>query len=153
MACMAHIRRKFVDVQRSQGSAVAEEAIQQIARLHAIEKLTCRKPPVERMALRQEHARHIFDGPEDRLHAELPGISGKSPLARAIRHAPGRLQKARPYLETGDFERDNNSVERAMKLVAIDRKNRAFAGSEDGGKAMAFTLIETARLNCVDPQA
>ena len=76
-------------------------------------------------------------------------------VARAIRYGLGRLPKARPYLENGALELDNNSVERQMKPVAIGRKNWTFAGSEGGGKAMAiaYTLIETAKLNGVDPQA
>lgn len=155
MACMAHIRRKFVDVQQSQGSAIAEEAIKRIAKLYAVEKLARCKSPEERVALRKKHAKDIFDDLEDWLQAQLPKISGKSPLAQAIRYALGRLPKARPYLQNGVLELDNNSVERAMKPVAIGRKNWTFAGSEGGGKAMAiaYTLIETAKLNSVDPQA
>ena len=89
-----------------------------------------------------------------RLGAQLPKISGKSPLAKAIRYALGRLPKARPYLSNGQLEADNNAAERAVKPVALGRKNWIFAGSESGGKAMAiaFTLIETAKLNNVDPQ-
>ena len=155
MACMAHIRRKFVDVQQSQGSAIAQEAIKRIAKLYAVEKLARGKSPEERVALRQKHAKPIFDDLEDWLQAQLPKISGKSPLAQAIRYALGRLPKARPYLENGVLELDNNSVERAIKPVAIGRRNWTFAGSEGGGKAMAiaYTLIETAKLNSVDPQA
>ena len=155
MACMAHIRRKFVDVQQSQGSAIAEEAIKRIAKLYAVEKLARGKSPEERVALRQKHAKHIFDDLEDWLQAQLQKVSGKSPLAQAIRYALGRLPKARPYLDHGFLEADNNTAERAVKPVAIGRKNWMFAGSEGGGKAMAiaYTLIETAKLNDVDPQA
>jgi transposase len=65
------------------------------------------------------------------------------------------MPKTRPYLDNGFLELDNNTCERAVKPVAIGRKNWMFAGSERGGKAMAiaFTLIETAKLNGVDPQA
>ena len=144
-----------VGVQQSQGSAIAEAAIKRIAKLYAVEKLARGKSPEERVATRQKHAKDIFDDLEDWLQAQLPKISGKSPLAQAIRHALGRLPKARPYLENGVLEADNNSVERAMKPVAIGRKNWTFAGSEGGGRAMAiaYTLIETAKLNKVDPQA
>ncbi len=73
-------------------------------------------------------------------------------MAQAIRYALGRMPKARPYLENGFLELDNNTAERAMKPVAIGRKNWTFAGSQRGGKAMAiaFTLIETAKLNGID---
>jgi transposase len=155
MACMAHVRRKFVDVFASQGNAIAEEAIRRIAELYAVEKEARGKAPEARVALRQARSKAIFDDLEAWLHAQLPKISGKSPLAQAIRYALGRMPKARPYLENGHLELDNNTAERAVKPVAIGRKNWLFAGSEGGGKAMAiaFTLIETAKLNNVDPQA
>jgi transposase len=155
MACMAHVRRKFVDVFASQGSAIAQQAILWIAELYAIEKEIRGKSPAERAAVRQARAKPIFDRLEQWLHAQLPKISGKSPLAQAIRYALGRMPKARPYLSNGRLSLDNNAAERAMKPVAIGRKNYLFAGSPRGGKAMAiaYTLIETAKLNNVDPQA
>nr|WP_254695702.1 IS66 family transposase [Leisingera sp. NJS204] len=154
MACMAHVRRKFVDVFASQGNAIAEEAIRRIAELYAVEKDGRGKAPDERVALRQSRSKPIFDDLEEWLHAQLPKISGKSPLAQAVRYALGRIPKARPYLDNGHLALDNNTAERAVKPVAIGRKNWMFAGSEGGGKAMAiaFTLIETAKLNDVDPQ-
>lgn len=155
MACMAHVRRKFVDVYNAQGGAIAEQAIKRIAALYGVEKQLRGKPPTERAALRQELAKPLFDDLEEWLGAQLPKISGKTPLAQAIRYALGRLPKARAYLENGILELDNNTVERAMKPVALGRKNWLFAGSEGGGKAMAiaFTCVETAKLNNVDPQA
>ncbi len=104
---------------------------------------------------RQARAKPVFDDREAWLHAQLPKISGKSSLAQAICYAFGRMPQARPYLENGHVELDNNTAERAAKPVAIGRKNWMFAGSEGGGKAMAiaFNLIETAKLNDVDPQA
>ncbi|MEM8800923.1 MAG: IS66 family transposase [Pseudomonadota bacterium] len=155
MACMAHVRRKFVDVFASQGNAIAEEAIRRIAELYPIEKEIRGMAPEDRAAIRQARAKPIFDGLEEWLQTQLPKISGKSPLAQAIRYALGRMPKARPYLEHGHLELDNNTAERAVKPVAIGRKNWMFSGSEGGGKAMAiaYTLIETAKLNCVDPQA
>ncbi len=155
MACLAHVRRKFVDMHAAQGSAIAEEAIRRIAKLYGVEKEARGRQPEERVALRQELAKPLFDDLEAWLHAQLPKISGKSPLAQAIRYALGRMPKARPYLDHGCLEADNNTAERAVKPVAIGRKNWLFAGSERGGKAMAiaYTLIETAKLNNVDPQA
>lgn len=155
MACMAHVRRKFVDVFTAQGSSIAEEAIRRIAELYAVEKDARGNSPADRVALRQARSKPIFDAFEAWLHAQLPKISGKSPLAQAIRYALGRMPKARPYLDNGHLEMDNNTAERAVKPVAIGRKNWMFAGSKGGGKAMAiaFTLIETAKLNNVDPQA
>jgi len=155
VACMAHARRKFVDVQQSQGSAIAEEAIKRIAALYGIEKEARGRSPAKRVAIRQKKAKPIFDDLETWLHAQLPKISGKSPLARAIRYALTRMLKTRPYLDNGFLELDNNTCERAVKPIALGRKNYLFMGSEGGGKAaaIAYTLIETAKLNGVDPQA
>lgn len=155
VACLAHIRRKFVDVFQSQGLEVAEEAIRRIAGLYAVEKGARGLPPDERVLLRQERAKPILDDLEIWLAAQLTRIPGKSELAKAIRYALTRLKKLRPYLDHGFLEIDNNSAERAMKPVAIGRKNYLFVGSEGGGKAaaIAYTLIETAKLNSVDPQA
>lgn len=155
VACMAHIRRKFVDVFHSEGSVIAEEAIRRIAALYAVEKDARGLAPEERVLLRRDRAKPILDDLEAWLGAQLPKISGKSELAKAIRYALTRMKKLRPYLDHGFLEIDNNTAERAMKPVAIGRKNYLFVGSEGGGKAAAtaYTLIETAKLNGVDPQA
>jgi hypothetical protein len=89
------------------------------------------------------------------MHTQLPKISGKSPLAAAIRYALTRMTRMRPYLDHGILELDNNTAERAMCSVAIGRKNYPFLGLQIGGRAaaIAYTLIETAKLNGVDPQA
>ena len=152
---MAHIRRKFVDVLQSESSVVAEEAIRRIAGLYAVEKDARGQPPDERVRLRRARAKPIFDDLEAWLNAQLPKISGKSELAKAIRYALTRMKKLRPYIDHGFLEVDNNSAERSMKPIALGRKNFLFVGSEGGGKsaAIAYTLIETAKLNGVDPQA
>ena len=89
------------------------------------------------------------------MQAQLPRISGKSELAKAIRYALARMRKLRPYLEHGCLEADNNCAERALKPVALGRKNFLFVGSAGGGRsaAIAYTLIESAKLNGVNPQA
>src|SRR3712207_6470800 len=139
---MVHIRRKFVDVFRSEGSAIAEEAIRRIAGLYAVEKDGRGRPPEERVRLRQARARPILDDLEGWLSAQLPRISGKGELAKAVRYALARVRKLRPYLEHGCLEVDNNAAERAMRPVALGRKNYLFVGSEGGGKsaAVAYTL-------------
>ena len=152
---MAHIRRKFVDIFQSEGSVIAEEAIKRIAGLYAVEKEARGRSPDERVQLRQERAKPILDDLEVWLPAQLPRISGKSELAKAIRYALTRMKKLRPYLDQGFLEADNNCAERSMKSVALGRKNYLFVGSEGGGKAaaIAYTMVETAKLNGIDPQA
>jgi transposase len=155
VACMAHVRRKFVDVHRAQGSAIADEVIRRIAQLYAIEKEARGSPPDRRVEIRQANAKPIFDDLEVWLHARLPSISGKSPLALAIRYTLTRMARMRPYLDHGIPELDTDTAERAMRSVAIGRKNYLFVGSQTGGRAaaIAYTLIETAKLNGIDPQA
>ena len=127
--------------------------LKRIAGLYAVEKDARGQLPDERVRLRQARAKPIFDNLEAWLHGQLPRISGKSELAKAIRYALTRMKRLRPYLDHGFLEIDNNSAERAMKPIAIGRKNYLFVGSEGGGKsaAIAYTLIQTAKLNGVDP--
>ena len=155
VACMAHVRRKFVDVHKSQGSAIAEEAIKRIAVLYGIEKDARGQPPDERAKIRQEKAKPVLDDLQAWLNAQYRKISAKTPLAGAIRYALTRMKRLRPYLENGFLELDNNTAERSIRPIALGRKNYLFMGSLGGGKAaaIAYTLIETAKLNGVDPQA
>jgi len=95
VACMAHIRRKFVDIFKAQGSAIAEEAINRIAQLYAVEKAVRGSPPDDRRALRRAQAKPVFDNLEDWLSAQLPKISGKTPLAAAIRYGLTRMKRLR----------------------------------------------------------
>ena len=89
-------RRKFVDVHRASGSAITEEAIRRVAQLYAIEKTIRGKPPDERTAVRQARSRPIFGDIQAWLHAQLTRISGKSPLAAAIRYALTRMKSWSP---------------------------------------------------------
>ena len=155
MACMAHVRREFTKVYESTKSATAREAIERIAELYEVEKRARFKSPRQRVALRQEYAKPIFDDLETWLRAQLNKISGKTPLAKAIKYALTRLPKARPYLDHGVLDLDNNTAERAVRPVTLGRKNYLFMGSEAGGDAaaIAYTLIETCKMNNVNPEA
>lgn len=155
MACMAQVRRKFVDIFQAQGSQIAEEAIRRSALLHAVEKAARGRSPDERAAQRQRHAKAVCDDPQARLAAQLTRIPGKSELAKAIRHAPGRMKKMRGYPENGFPEPDNKCAGRSIRCVAPGRKNHLLVGSQGGGKAAAFarTPIKTAKRNDGDPQA
>jgi len=154
IACMAHIRRKFFDVHATQGSDIAAQALERIALLYQVEKEIRSQPPDKRKQIRQEKARPVFDDLELWLTAQLPRISGKTPLAAAIRYGLNRMKKLAPYLDHGFTELDNNTAERAMRPIALGRKNYLFMGSERGGQSAAiiYTLIETAKLNGVNPQ-
>ena len=155
MACMAHVRRGFFDLYESTKLPAAGEAVLRIKKLYDVETQARSLPAAERVALRQEYAKPIFDDLEAWLKEQLGKISSKTPLASAIKYALARLPKARPYLDNGFLELDNNTAERAVKPVAVGRKNYLFMGSEAGGKsaAIAYTLIETAKMNKVNPEA
>lgn len=154
-ACMAHVRRKFVEVYEREGSTIAEEAIKRIAKLYAVEKAVRGRPSHERATVRQSEAKPIFDDLQAWLADQLPKISGKSKLAEAIRYAQARMAKGKAYLSDGRLEIDNNICENKIRPVAVGRKNYLFVGSQGGGKAAAvgYTLIETARMNGVNPEA
>ncbi|WP_131727631.1 IS66 family transposase, partial [Thalassovita autumnalis] len=134
---------------------IAQHAIKQIAQLYAVEKEARGKSPEERVALRQAKAKPDFDNLELWLQGQLRKISGKTKLAEAIRYALNRMPKARGYLSDGRLELDNNTCERTMRPVALGRKNYLFMGSVGGGSAaaIAYTLMETCKLNGVDPEA
>jgi transposase len=155
MACIAHVRREFFDLYESTKLPVAGEAVLRIKKLYDVETQARFLPPAERVALRQEYAKPIFDDLGVWLKEQLGKISSKTPLAKAIKYALARLPKARPYLDNGFLELDNNTAERAVRPVAVGRKNYLFMGSEAGGKsaAIAYTLIETAKMNKVNPEA
>ena len=155
MSRTAHVGREFFDLYESTKLPVPGEAVLRIKKLYDVETQARFLPASERLALRQEYAKPIFDDLEVWLKDQLGKISSKTPLAKAIKYALARLPKARPYLDHGFLELDNNTVENAVRPVAVERKNYLFMGSEAGGKsaAIAYNLIETAKMNKVNPEA
>jgi transposase len=133
----------------------AKDALERLAALYQIEASIRGKPPDERKSVRQEIAASLIDDLEAWLHAQLTRTSGKSALTGAICYGLTQIKRLRPYLDDGRLSIDNNAAERGMRSIALGRKNWLFAGSERGGKsaASAYTLIETAKLNGVNPQA
>lgn len=155
VACLPHVRHKFFDIHEATASPVAGEALQRIARLYEIEARIRGAPPERRRAVRQEEAIAPFKVQQSRLEVVLPTLPGRSALAGAIRYAFARLKRLEVYLEDGRLAIDNNATERAIRGLALGRKNWLFAGSDRGGERAAIlaTLIETAKLNGVDPEA
>lgn len=154
-ACWAHVRRKFFDVHAATGSPLAKEAIDRIAALYAIEAQIKAKPPDERRRLRQQQTAPLIAALKVWLESTLPKISGKSELAKAIRYALSRWPALCCHLKDGRVEIDNNAAERSIRGIALGRKNYLFAGSDTGGTRAAaiYSLIETAKLNAIDPEA
>ncbi len=153
--CMAHVRRKFYDLYEAHKSPVAEEALRRIGELYEIEGTIRGKPPDERRAVRQQRALPLLESLHEWMEATLAKIMLKSDVASAIRYALGHWSALVRYAGDGRIEIDNNAAERALRAVALGRKNYLFVGSNEGGNraAAVYTLIGTAKLNGIDPEA
>jgi transposase len=153
--CWAHTRRKFYDVHAATNSPLAHEALQRIGALYAIEADIRGQTAEQRQQVRQQRSRPLVEALHTWLTDLLGRLSGRSTLAQAIRYALNHWKGLIRFLDDGRFELDTNIVERAMRPVALGRKNALFAGADSGGKhwAMVATLIQTAKLNNVEPLA
>lgn len=154
VACWAHVRRKFHDLHQAQGGPLTAEALQRIAALYAIEADIRGLPAAVRATIRQARAGPRLDALHQWLKTTLTQVSKKSVLAEAIQYALARWEALTRYGGDGRLEIDNNAAERALRAVALGRKNYLFAGSDAGGERAAaiYTLIGTARLNGLDPE-
>jgi len=154
-ACMAHARRKFFDLHAATASPVALEALERIGVLYQIEAEIRGQSPDQRKAARQARSAPLLKDLYEWLHATARKVSKKSELARAIGYSLSRWSALARYCEDGRIEIDNNAAERALRAVALGRKNYLFAGSDAGGdRAAAFySLIGTAKLCGLDPEA
>jgi transposase len=153
-ACWAHVRRKFYEIAEAHGSPLAQEALQRIGALYAIEAEIRGQPPDARQAIRQARAGPLLDDLHAWLQETLHGVSRKSALGRAIGYALKLWPALVRYRDHGRIEIDNNAAERALRAVALGRKNYLFAGSDKGGERAAaiYSLIGTAKLNGLDPE-
>jgi hypothetical protein len=154
-ACWAHVRRKFYDLHVAHKSPVAAEAIERIAALYAIEKEIRGHAASERREVRNARARPLLDSLKQWLEETLARLSRKSDTAMAVRYALSRWEALLRYVNDGRIEIDNNAAERALRTVALGRKNYLFAGSDAGGERAAaiYSLIGSAKLNGLDPEA
>jgi transposase len=154
-ACWAHVRRKFFEFHQATGSPIAAEALRRITELYKVEESICGKTSLERAALRGSASRAIIEAIKPWFEQELRRLPPKSALADAITYALGRWPALTRFLDDGRIDLDNNPVERAIRPVALGRKNHLFAGSDGGGErwAMICSLIATAKLNGVEPYA
>src|SRR5579859_1278893 len=154
-ACWAHVRRKFYDLVVAHKSPVAAEALERLGALYAIEKEIRGRSPEQRREVRGTRARPLLESLKQWLEATLCKLSRKSDTTLAVRYALGRWAALLRYLDDGGIEIDNNAAERALRVVALGRKNYLFAGSDAGGERAAaiYSLIGSAKLNGIDPEA
>jgi transposase len=154
-ACWSHSRRKFFDLAKLQKAPIAIEAVRRIDELFAIERTILGKTPAERVSLRQEASKPLVIALEAFLREKRTLVSTKSEIAKAINYSLNRWTAFTRFLEDGLICLSNNAAERSLRGIAIGRQNWTFCGSDAGGHRAAaiYTLIETAKLNDVDPQA
>ena len=154
-ACWAHTRRKFYEVYQATGSPIAAEALSRIGDLYTIERHLRGQAAAVRLSERNKHSGPLIEAMKPWLEGQLRRIPPKGPLAEAIRYALNRWMALTRFLDDGHIELDTNPVERAIRPIALGRKNHMFAGSDKGGQRWAIicSLIETAKLNGVEPYA
>jgi transposase len=154
VACWAHARRKFHDIHAIHASPITTEALARIGALYRIEEEVRGKPAELRREVRQTRAKPLLEELRIWMEKLLRSLSTKSETAGAIRYALARWRALTRYIEDGLLEIDNSAAERALRAVALGRKNYLFAGSDAGGdRAAAFySLIGSAKLNGLDPE-
>lgn len=152
--CWSHVRRRFYELARGGPAPIAAEALERIGELYKIEGDIRGRTADERRAARQQKSRPIVVALEPWLRDKLALLSQKSKLAEAIRYALNRWAGLARFLDDGMIEIDSNVVERSIRPITLNRKNALFAGSDGGGAhwATIASLVETAKLNAVDPQ-
>ncbi|THV10580.1 IS66 family transposase [Rhizobium rhizophilum] len=153
--CWSHSRRKFYELHASDSSKIATETVELMAKLWEVEAAARGQSSDARVAARQATSAAVVMELFALWQKTLPRISGKSKLAEAIRYATSRRSIFERFLTDGRIELDSNIVERAIRPQTITRKNSLFAGSDGGGRTWATiaTLLQTAKMNNVDPQA
>ena len=154
VACWAHARRKFHELHVLHASPTTTEALARIGALYAIEDEIRGKPADLRLNIRQSRARPLLDDMRGWMDKMLRSLSPKSETAGAIRYALSRWRALTRYVDDGMLEIDNSAAERALRAVALGRKNYLFAGSDAGGESAAaiYSLIGSAKLNGFDPE-
>lgn len=154
VACWAHARRKFYEIHAIHASPTTTEALAKIAALYATEEDIRGKPAELRREVRQSRAKPLIDELHKWMEKAARQLSPKSETAAAIRYSLSRWRALTRYLDDGQLEIDNNSAERALRVVALGRKNYLFAGSDTGGEhaAAIYSLVGSAKLNGIDPE-
>jgi transposase len=154
-ACWAHARRKFFDLARINQAPIASEAVTRIDVLFAIEREINGLAPPQRVGVRTERSRPLVTALESWLRDQRAKVSKNSETGKAIEYSLKRWAALTRFLDDGRLCMTNNAAERELRAIAVGRRNWTFAGSDEGGRRAAalYTLIGTAKLNDVDPQA
>jgi transposase len=154
-ACWAHLRRDFRHIWTATKSEIAREALDRIRALYDAEREITGQPADLRLAARRKHSRPKDEAFFAWSEQQLSCIPGKGDLAKAFRYGLSRMPGFTLLLEDGRVAIDNNPAERVLRPIGIGRKNWLFAGADTGAEtlARAMTVIQTAKMNGLDPQA
>ena len=154
-ACMAHARRKVHDLHVRKATPTTTEALHRIGELYAIEAQIRGQPPDQRQQIRQAQSRPLLDSLEIGLRQKLLTLSTQSDTTKAINYMLNQWQALIYYCDDGVAEIDNNIAENALRGCCLGRRNYLFLGSDSGGERAAamYTLIGSARMNGIDPEA
>jgi hypothetical protein len=151
--CWAHVRRPFFEIAKKGDAPIATQALLRIAQLYRIEEKIRGKSAEERCAVRRAQSVPHVEALKSFFEKQLDRVSGKSPIAKAIRYGLSHWEGLTRFLDDGRIDLDSNIVERSMRPQALTRKNALFAGHDDGAQnwAIVASLIETCKLNGIDP--
>jgi transposase len=153
VACWAHARRKFYDAQDSDSKRAAQ-MLALIGELYRIERNAKELSDVLRVAVRQEKSVPVLEKIKAWLETEKEIVLPRSPMAAAIGYAQNQWAALCAYTTQGFLNIDNNASERALKRVAIGRKNWLFAGNDAAAEnhARLWSLIASCDRHNIDPQ-
>ncbi len=153
--CWAHARRKLYEVVKNSTAPIAQDGLNRIAELYAIEADIKGQSAEDRLTQRRQRSAPCIADFELWLKKHQARVSGKSPLGEALRYIARFWNGLVLFLKDGRIELDNNAVERTIRPIALNRKNALFAGHDAGAQnwGIIASLIETAKLNKIEPQA
>jgi transposase len=151
--CWAHARRKWTDIYKARPLPLAQEVIERIAAIYAVEADIRGRDADHRRQARQERTAPLIADLNTLMEKALPELSRQSKSAKAIGYCLKHWAGLCLFLDDGRLEIDNNTVERSMRPISLGRKNSLFAGSDGGAETWAIlaSLLNTAKLNGLDP--
>ena len=153
--CWAHARRKLHDIYQKDGSEIAAEGLRRIAQIYKVEAGIRGRTPEERLTARQQQSAPLVADFRLWLSKQRSRISTKSRLGEKLACIHRHWDGLQIFLTDGRVEMDTNPVENTIRPITLNRKNALFAGHDEGGRTWArmASLIETCKLNAVDPYA
>lgn len=151
--CWSHARRKLFDLAKGGSAPIADQMLARIGKLYAVEADVRGQPPDLRREARQARSVPVLEKLKIQIDEQPRRLPGSSVAAETLRYIGSRWEGLTRFIDDGRIELDTNPVERAMRPIALNRKNALFAGSDEGAEhwAILATLIECCKLHGVNP--